>query len=169
MNTQQKWSFLILTTTLLYQSTNLKGVGWGVASVTTMMDEGEANLCSRLKTKQNKNLQKTRKQWFSKHQHEAMRPVIAERWDTDMSSITAPSLLPWESFQVSALKRGTKAEPGRLPNLRRSWEPKRNKAATIHTKSTREERAAHRKKSKSTIYSHVRKLLKAGEKPNRKG
>lgn len=34
---------------------------------------------------------KARKQWFSKHQHEAMRPVIPERWDTEMSSVIAPT------------------------------------------------------------------------------
>lgn len=80
------------------------------------MDEGEANLCSHLK-KQNKTKTciKTRKQWFSKQQHEARRPGTPERGDTD-GVLYLPRLLPWENFQVSALKRGTKAEPGRLPN-----------------------------------------------------
>lgn len=87
----------------------------------------------------------------SKHWHQQWRPVIPERWETELSSIVSAYSL--ESSQVTALRRGMETKPRRLPVLRRwRWEFRKNRHLKfIWQSTTRDKRVLWRKNQRAPI------------------
>ena len=87
----------------------------------------------------------------SKHWYQQWRPVIPDRWETELSStVSAYSL---ESSQVTALIREMETKPRRLPVLRRwCWEFRKNRHLQfVWQSTTRDKRVLWRKNQRAPI------------------
>lgn len=94
---------------------------------------------------------KTYETMVSKHWHQQWRPVIHERWETELSSTVSAYCL--ESSQVTALRREVEAKPRRRPVLRRCCREFRKKRHLkfIWQSTTRDKRVLWRKNQRTPM------------------